>query len=485
MSITINDTTQDTTDHPTTTATSYEPVPFAPSPSGARSRGTAFLSQFASGTIKRRLLEASIAIAVAGLLVKFGGLVKEMAVAWRFGTSAELDAFNVAVAIPFALVNIIATPFQTAFLPVYAQVQQREGNAAAQQLFSRSLVWLLALFIVASSALVLSGPFYLPLLASGFSAENLRLAFRLLCLVSPMVLLIGTSFFLTGVLNVKDHFVIPAITPLLTTALTILLLVQAQKLGVYTLALGVTLGASVELFILAMVVRGKGISLRPCWPVVCDQLQQIIQNSLALILGNSLMAGTQLIGVAIAARMSVGSVAALSYANKVTLLSAGLIATSLGTVTLSFLARISAQEQWRELKSTLHHFLSIAFFITIPLTIVLMLFATPITRLLFQRGAFVTNDVTVVAILVFFFALQIPFYVANVLVAKVFLSLQLSRVILWASAINLAVYAGLAYLLSSRWGLVGIAIATSATYFCSFLFLYFLTTKKFKELLTQ
>ncbi len=408
-----------------------------------------------------------------------------MVVAWRFGTSADLDAFNVALVVPFALINIIATPFQTAFIPSYVQVQQREGSAAAQQLFARSLVWLLGLFAVVSGFVVLSGPFYLPLLASGFAAEKLRLTFHLLCLVAPMILLIGTSFFLTGVLNVKDHFALPAITPLLTTGLTILLLVQAQRLGVYALALGVTCGASLELAILGVALRRKGVSLRPRWPAFSDQLGRIIKNSLSLILSNCLMAGTQLIGIAMAARMSVGSVAALSYANKVTLLSAGLIATSLGTVTLSFLARISAQEQWRELKSTLHHFLSIAFLITFPLTILLMLFATPVTSLLFQRGAFVNSDVTLVAVLIFYLALQIPFYVANVLIAKVFLALQLPKAILWGSAINLVVYGGLAYLLSSRLGLVGIAIATSTTYLCSFLVLYFWAGKKFKHLLAQ
>jgi putative peptidoglycan lipid II flippase len=485
MSITISDTTQDTTDHPITTATIYEPVPFAPTPSGKRRKDTSFLSQFATGTIKRRLLEASVAVAVAGLIVKFGGLVKEMIIAWRFGTSAELDAFNVAVAIPFAIVHAIATPFQMAFLPAYVQTQQRAGNTAAQQLLSASLVWLLGIFALASGLLVLSGPFYLPLLASGFSEEKLRLTFHLLCVVSPMVLLIGSSFFLTGILNVKDHFVIPAITPLLTTGLTVLLLAQTQKLGVYALAWGVTGGASVELTILALLVRSKGISLRPRWSALSDQLRRIIKNSLSIVLGNFLMTGTQLIGIAMAARMSVGSVAALSYANKVTLLSAGLIATSLGTVSLSFLARISAQEQWRELKSTLHHFLSISFFITCPLAVLLMLFAAPVTGLLFQRGAFGASDVAVVSGLIFYLALQIPFYVANVLIAKIFLALQLSQFILWGSAINLVIYAGLTYLLSSQWGLIGIAVATSITYLCSFLLLYYFANKKLTHLLAQ
>jgi putative peptidoglycan lipid II flippase len=198
-----------------------------------------------------------------------------------------------------------------------------------------------------------------------------------------MVLLVGTSFLLAGVLNVKDQFAITAFTPLITTGLTILLLVLAQGLGVYALALAVTGGAMLELLVLGIALRGRGVSVRPRWHAMSDQLGRIIKNSSSLILGNLLMAGTQLIGIAVAARMATGSVAALSYANKLTLLSAGLIASSFGAATISFFAKMSAQEDWRELKSTLHHFLGLAFLITCPLTVVIMLFATPFTRLLF------------------------------------------------------------------------------------------------------
>jgi putative peptidoglycan lipid II flippase len=114
-----------------------------------------------------------------------------------------------------------------------------------------------------------------------------------------------------------------------------------------------------------------------------------------------------------------------------------------------------------------------------------MLFAAPVTGLLFQRGAFGASDVAVVSGLIFYLALQIPFYVANVLIAKIFLALQLSQFILWGSAINLVIYAGLTYLLSSQWGLIGIAVATSITYLCSFLLLYYFANKKLTHLLAQ
>jgi putative peptidoglycan lipid II flippase len=236
---------------------------------------------------------------------------------------------------------------------------------------------------------------------------------------------------------------------------------------------------------LGIKLQQKGVSLRPRWHAMSAQLKRVIGNSFTLMLGNLLMAGTTVIGIAVASRLSTGSVSSLSYANKMTSLSAGLIASSLGTATISFFAKLSARGDWQELKSSLRHFLGLAFLLTCPITLFVMLFATPLTRLLFKRGAFATEDVAVVAELIFYLALQIPFYVTNVLIAKIFLALQTPRIILYGSAINLVVYAIFVSLLSEKLGLVGIAIATSVTYFCSFLVLFCFADRKLKRLLDQ
>lgn len=486
MSTTTSDITPAITAPPkaTVTATIPDPLPTA-APSKGRLRVRSSWLSLAAGSINRRIFAATVVIAVVTLIVKFGGLAKEMVVAWRFGTSDELDAFNVALAIPFALVNIAAIPFQTAFLPAYVQTRQHAGTAAAQEFFASSILWLWGAFVGATMLLVLSGPLYLPYLARGFTPEKLHLTFQLLCLIAPMILLVGTSFLLAGMLNVENSFALPAITPLFTALLSILFLVLAKGLGVYALALAVTMGATLEVVILGLNLQQKGISLRPRWRAMSAQLRQVVGNSFALMLGHLLMAGTTVIGIAVASRLSAGSVSSLSYANKMTALSTGLIASSLGTATISFFAQMSAKEDWQGLKNSLRHFLGLAFLLTFPLACFVMLFATPLTRLLFKRGAFAADDVAAVAELIFYLALQIPFYVTNVLIAKIFLALQTPRIILYGSAINLVVYAVLVYLLAEKLGLVGIAIATSVTYFCSFLILFGLADRKLNQLLNQ
>ena len=442
-----------------------------------------FLATFFSGSINRHIFRASVTVAIISLCIKLAAMAKEMLVAWRFGVSDELDAFNVALIVPFTLINIAATSFLTAFIPTYVQVEQKDGAESAHRLLSGAAILIFFVFTVTAILMLLLAPLYLPSLARGFAPEKLNLTFHLLCVLSPVILLTGLNFLWGGVLNVKDQFAIVAAAPVITTLLTVIFLVWAQRFGIYALALALTVGAAFELAVLTTAVHQNGVSLSFNWQPISLPVRNIFRQSFSLMLGNLLMSGTSLISLGMAARLSTGSVSSLGYANKLISLAAGLLSTSLGTATIPFFAKMSAGQDWRQLKNSLHKFLLLAFALTIPITLVLLLFATPLTNLLFKRGAFAPENVSVVSSLLFYLALQVPFYVTAALVAKIFLALQAQKVILLTSAINLTVHIIFTYWLTNKLGIIGIAISTSITYLGSFLMLYFWAYRKINRLI--
>lgn len=113
----------------TETENTFDKLKNSITPPGIRS-----LAAFVFDAANRQLLNASFAVALTILFVKLAAILKEMIVAWRFGTSDDLDAFTVALIVPFSLVSIVAASFQSAFIPVYVRVQELEGNEAAQSL---------------------------------------------------------------------------------------------------------------------------------------------------------------------------------------------------------------------------------------------------------------------------------------------------------------------------------------------------------------
>ena len=121
-----------------------------------------------SGSINRKILGAAITVAVFAILVKLTAVVKELVVAWRFGTGDALDAFLIALLVPAFIITVVAESFNAALIPTYIRVRDQEGTKAAQRLFSGTTVWSMGLLGITAILIVLTAPLYLPYIASGF-----------------------------------------------------------------------------------------------------------------------------------------------------------------------------------------------------------------------------------------------------------------------------------------------------------------------------
>ena len=172
-----------------------------------------------TGSVSRQILGAAISVALLTALVKAVTIGRELIVAWRFGTSDALDAYLIALLVPAFVVQTVAGSFNAAFIPTFIQVREREGDAAAQRLFSRVMLWSIALLGATSFLMLLGAPLYLPLIASGFSREKLDLTFQLLLMVAPVVILSGLVTVWGAVLNAGRRFALAALSPVVTPAM--------------------------------------------------------------------------------------------------------------------------------------------------------------------------------------------------------------------------------------------------------------------------
>jgi putative peptidoglycan lipid II flippase len=125
----------------------------------------------------------------------------------------------------------------------------------------------------------------------------------------------------------------------------------------------------------------------------------------------------------------------------------------------------------KALSQTFKRCLVFIFLLAVPLAATIFFFSEAITRLLFQRGSFVAEDTAVVAQIQAFYALQIPFYMANVLATRLISSLLTNYLLLWSAAIYLLTSIILNLLLIKPLGVAGIALSTSCASLMNFVFL--------------
>lgn len=441
---------------------------------------TKFWQDRSTGSINQKIFSAAIIVAGGTAFVKAIAVVKELMVAAQFGTADELDAFLIALIVPSVLMNVIAGSFNSALIPTYIQVTEKEGKQAAQKLFAGAAIWSIGLLLVTTFLLIVGSPFYLPYITSGFSPQKLDLTYRLLWSVSPILLFAGINGIWAAVLSSGEKFALIALAPILTPVITIGLLMTTKQWGVFNLSIGMVVGQLLELIIIGIALHQQGISLLPKWCKLDDNLRQVARQYLPMIGASFFMTGSGLIDQSMAAMLPSGSVAALGYGEKIISLPIVIASTALSAAVIPYFSQMFAKNDWKGLRRSLNSYLGLIFAVTIPFVSLIILFSEQIVKILLQRGSFTAENTHLVAQVQACFALEIPFYIACILVVRLSSAMQMSKIIMWGSVANMVVNVGLNYVLMQWWGVVGIALSTSCVYLFSFLFLLFFLVKNLR-----
>lgn len=440
--------------------------------------------QLTTGSTNRQIMGAIAIIGIGTGLVKIITLVKDLFVAWEFGTGDDLDAFLVAFIVPSFIVSIVSSSFNAALIPTYIQVREREGKKTAQKLFSGVVFWSTGLLVIATILVVALAPVYLPWIAKGFSAEKLDLTFKLFYITAPFILFSGISTTWSAILNAGERFALVAIAPMMIPIVTIAFLVLFHSLGIFNLAFGTVVGTLLELIFLGFLVHYQNIPLLPKWYKFDVYLRQVANQSLPTTAGAFLMNSANLVDQSMAAMLSPGSVAALNYGNRIIGFVLVLTTTAISSAVIPYFSKMVACSDWKGINHTLKRYLGLIFVITIPMAFCLYFFSEPIIQTIYQRGAFGSQETNLVAKIQGFFALQIPFYLANIVVVRIISALCLNKILVWVSLINIMANIALNIIFVKVLGAAGIALSTSCVYFICFCITFTYCISSIKRLKT-
>ncbi len=421
--------------------------------------------------INRGSVTTFFGVSALTLLAKMAIVVKELVIADRFGRRDEVDAFLIAFLVPSFIVSILGNAMTTAFIPVYVQVREKEGKEAAQGLLAG--MSFLTICAVAGIALLifLSAPLFLPLIASGFNETKLALTRHMLYWLAPYLVLCGPLSLWYAVLNAQENFAGVVLPPVLTPLLMVVLMLLAPSAGIYSLVYGCLGGTLLEMLVAGGLLRKAGISLRPRLRVIAGPLRRVTGQFLPAAIGALLMSSTLVVDQAMAAMLDPGSVAAISYGNKVTGFALTILATAFTILLTPFFSKKMTGANGKDALKPLGQFLLTVFMITSLLPLLIQIFSVPLVKLIFYRGAFSLADTGLIAGVQSLLAWQIPFYICGVILVKFIASLQLNWIQAVVAGCNVVINVVLNYWLMRRMGVRGIALSTSIVHMVSLLLL--------------
>ena len=427
-----------------------------------------------SKNLDARILRAATAVSVAGVLVKLAGTVKEMTVAGVYGRSDAMDAYLTAALVPGLLVNLLGESMNQALIPTLVRVREQEGAARAQQLFSSAMLWMCMLLGVVSCVMCLCARGIFPLIASQFSPSKLALSIQLFHILVPTVFLGGIAANCAAVLNVQDRFALPALSPVVISAVTIAgVLLFGARAGIWAMAWATGAGSALCAAMLAGMLPGRGYKLRLWWYGRTSAMREVAHQYRSVMLSGVVASGGLLVDQAMAAMLPAGSISALMYASRFVSVVLAMLAGALSSALAPHFARLVAERDWVACRRVLHTWGRIAMAASVAVTLLLILFSHPLVRMALQRGAFGAGDTAVVSSVLRMYALQIPFFAVSRIFYRFLLAMRRADLILGCGTMNLVLDVALNLVLMRWMGVAGIALATSLWTVATFLFLGF------------
>jgi putative peptidoglycan lipid II flippase len=437
-------------------------------------------------SVHRRILGVTLTVGGLTVAVKLIAMLKEAIVARQFGTGDAIEAFLIAMVLPQFAINLVGGSLNAALIPTYIHVREHGGADAAHRLFASVTALSLAILIVLSIALGLAAPVILPLVASGFPAWKLALAATAFRWLLPTLVLSGLTTTWSAVLNAGDRFAIAAAAPAATSVLTLVLVgLKGSEWGIDALVAGTLGGAVLEAGLVGWGLARRGTSLIPRWRGLNADVTQVIGQYTPMLTGAFLMGGTAVVSQSMAAMLGPGSVSALAYGSKLTTLVLGILAVAVSTAVLPPFSRMVAVGEWSALRHALRTYSRLLLAVTVPMTIVLIALSKPLVVILFQRGAFTATDAQIVAWTQAMYLLHVPLFVVGMLLVRLISALRANRILMWGSGLNLLVNVALTYVLMRRFGVAGIALATSLMYVGSVAFLWIAASRLLRALPAQ
>src|SRR5215207_512026 len=240
-------------------------------------------------------------------LSRIAGLAREIVAAAYYGTGGAASAFTLAFQVPNLIRALVAdAALSSAFVPVFSELLEHKRRREATQL-AAALAGLLLVALTALTLLfILVAPVLMPLFTGDESTPALdALTVGLSQVLFPIVVLLGLTGLVVGVLNAHEHFTIPALAPLIWNLVIIAGLVVLAPMfegddQLYAYAIGVLAGTTVQLVMCLPQLRTLGYPLRPSFAFRHDpRVRQVLVLMLPVSLGLGLINVSLLVNSAI------------------------------------------------------------------------------------------------------------------------------------------------------------------------------------------
>jgi len=395
------------------------------------------------------------------ILSKIFGFGREITLSYFYGASSISDAYLISLTIPVTLFAFVGMGIATSYIPIYSNIV-KENSITVADTFTNNIISFI--LIICTGVVLVSSIFTEPivkLFASGFEGETLKLAIRFTRISLYAVYLSGLIYVFSSYLQLKNNFIVPAIIGVPLNIITIISIMLSSASNKLILPIGTLIAAASQLILMVPFAHKIGYRYKLIYDRYDPYLKKMVYLSLPVLIGVSVNQINVLVDRTIASRIVIGGISALTYANRLNLFIQGTFVMSLATVMYPMISKMAAEGNMEGLKKSLSEVIVFINLLVLPATVGTMIFAEPVVKLLFGRGAFDSQAIALTSCALVFYSIGMVGFGLREILARVFYSMQDTKTPMINAVIGVVLNIILNIILSKYMGISGLALATS------------------------
>lgn len=395
--------------------------------------------------LEQNAVQASFIFMASTFISRILGLGRDMLFGAYFGTSRAADALSATLPITSIFQDVMTSAISVSLITLFVEKYGKDREQALKDLSIIFNYIMLGLIISTFSLMIFSNQF-VSILGPGFEGNYRNIVSKLVDLFSITALFWSITYFLFGIAQSRKHFLVTALFPLLSNTFIIISLITFHKtLGVYSYPVGMLAGVVIQFILMIFYAKSfLGMKFTLNFNPKGTFLPALLILSLPLILQQLSTYSVTVVSNNLASRLQVGSIAALGYANKLRQLSLGILTLPLATSYYPFLSEAAAKNDFNKLREIFSKSIRFASFFIFPAMLVSIIFANPIVRIVFERGAFDAKAVSLTTEPFIFYSLSIFAAMVNIITMRVFYAMKNMIIPLlisiFMSALNIAIF---------------------------------------------
>ncbi len=424
----------------------------------------------------------TLILIILNLVGKIFSFIREMIFSFYYGTGPITDAFNTSTTAATLIFSVITYALSKTYIPTYNEVLKKGGEESADKFTNNLLNF--SLFL--TTAIMIVGftfaPAIVKLFAAGYSGEKLKIATSFM---RAIILTIYPNIYaaiFSAYLQIKGNFLTPAL-PLIILNVILAITVAISNGNVRIMTVGIFLAYFIQFIIFPRAIKKTGFKRGKIRFSFDENVKKIIILSLPTTFSMAAVYVSTIVDQSFASLVAPdGGVSVINYALKILRIVSSTFIVPFQVTAYPVIGKLVADKDVNGMKDLTSKTLVKIMLLFIPSIIGMMVLAEPIISFVYYRGEFTYNDMIITSQVLFTYTLYLIGPAIVDLLYLSFFSHQNTKIPTVISFVQLGINIILDYTLSMKYGLVGLAMATTLSQLSSVLMAFIMYKRTFGNL---